>query len=111
MSLDAEVRSATAKARGLRAGMRRKIARMMDKHRVARRLFLNEQGEVTADAAQFLNDLAREAGIGKRGILTDEQLRELRGASHMVGYTLDLLALPENKLINLQRQLEALKNE
>jgi polyhydroxyalkanoate synthesis regulator phasin len=111
MSLESEVRSATAKANNLRVQVRRKIANMMGKHRVARRLFLDEQGEVTPDAARFLNDLAREAGIGKRGPLTDEQLRELRGASHMVGYVLDLLALPENKLMNLQRQLEALKNE
>lgn len=111
MSLSNEARAMAAKAKGNRAATKRRIARLLGKHRAARSLFLNELGEVTADAAQFLNDLAREAGIGKRGVLSDEQLRELRGASHIVTYIIDLLALPENKLMNLQRQLEALKNE
>lgn len=111
MSLSNEARAMAGRAKGVRATTKRKIAGLLSKHRTARQLFLDEQGEVTPDAARFFNDLAREAGMGKRGPLTDEQLRELRGASHMVSYIIDLLALPENKLMNLQRQLEALKNE
>lgn len=111
MSLNLDAMAAAARAKTARDSMRRRIVRLLDKHSVVRRLFLDEQGEVTADAARYLNDLAREAGIGKRGPLTDEQLREARGAAHIVRYTLDMLALPEHKLRNLQHKLEALNNE
>ncbi len=111
MSLNLDAMAAAERAKKARDSMRRRIMRLLGKHQVMRRLFLDEHGEVTPDAARFLSDMAREAGMGKRGQLSDEQLREARGAAHMVRYIIDVLALPEHKLRNLQHKLEALNNE
>lgn len=103
--------AATGAARGQRAAMKRTIAKVMRRTRVARALFLDEQGQVTGDGAKLIADLAREAGMNRRGYVPDADMRLFRdGGQHIVRYLIDLLALDTRQIDNLSKQLEEIDN-
>lgn len=107
MSLNAELMAAIGQAQGNRAKVKRRIATMMQRTRVARSLFLTPEGALTDDAVKLFGDLARQAGMNRRGFLPDAELRLFQdGARSLLLYMIDMLALDADKLTDLQRRLE-----
>lgn len=112
MSLRAELNAAVGAAQTRRAAIKRTIARLSRRTSVARRLLLDGNGNVTDDAAKFIADLAREAGMNRRGYVPDAELRLFRdGGQHIVRYMIDLLALNRDQIDNLRRKMEEDGNE
>lgn len=109
MSLDQEIQAATGAARLRRKQLEIAIRQLTQRTRVARRLFCDAQGQVTADAANFFAEIARQAGMNRRGFVTDPRLRDYRdGAQDLVRIIIDSLALDGRRLEHLRQQLHSI---
>ncbi len=112
MSLKADMQAAIGAAQENRAALKRITARMSKRTGPARRLFLDKNGNVTDDAAALFADLARQAGMNRRGFVPDAELRLFRdGGQHIVRYLIDLLAINPRQIDTLHRKLEGIENE
>lgn len=111
MSLSAEMQAAIGAARQNRAGLKHMAARLSRRTGRARRLFLDQDGNVTDDAAALFADIAREAGMNRRGFVPDAELRLFRdGGQHIVRYIIDLLAINPRQIDTLHRKLEGIEH-
>lgn len=111
MSLKADMQAAIGAAQENRAALKRITARMSKRTGPARRLFLDKDGNVTDDAVALFADLAREAGMNRRGFVPDAELRLFRdGGQHIVRYLIDLLAINPRQIDTLHGKLEEIDN-
>lgn len=115
MSLEREIGVLEAQAATARARLERvkaELAGMTQLQSDARRLFLDNDGEVRPEAARLFAHLAASADVaGYNRPVTDSELREALGAQRMVRLILRSLLLDPTRLRRLQNLLLQLKGQ
>lgn len=107
MPPDTPVADLLGLSRGSRAAILRAMQPLLQSHRDAQTLFLDDKGRLTPAAARLFGRLAREAQIARLGFEPDPRLQDYRlGQQHMVRFLAGMLELDEARLTQLQRQLE-----
>jgi hypothetical protein len=93
-----------------RRKMRDRITAMLGIRATARRLFMDGDGEFTADAVQFFGLLADHARMGDGKMAATEREETWRAAQRgLVLYALSLADLDEGRLLHLKRQMQDLE--
>lgn len=107
--------SDASKAKGFsrvnRTALLDKIKRMGKRHQVYRALFLGKDGQLTAEAEYFFQDLHRLAGMSRRGFDPEARRAEWNMArADLVNSLHDGLLLDGAMLAALKRKLEGPMN-